>query len=413
MEEKDKTYTAADFARYHAGTMPVAEMHALEKAALEDPFLTDALEGYAYSESPEKDIAELRELLAEKRKKKKAFSIASLAGNKWWRVAALFIIVFGVGYLFYTNTNHITKNDFAKNDVKELPVKVTAPSPVLKDLDSGNNDVAFENKSSGLVKKAEPALPKINTGKETEKVSEQISADKKEDATSLMMSRTNPFADSLAQPQPIFKKDSLKQYVLRGSVTDESGVPVPNVIIFDNTKHEAAMTNKDGDFSFASPDSSVEVVASGVGFSKKNSLLKKDVPSTITMERSDRNLNQVVITGYGSKRKKALSSPTKSLEGRAGGIATNSLTVQPFPVSDKFTKYLQENTVRVYDENNERLSGEVVLSFSINKKGRPWHVDVLKSTCKECEEQAMHLLETGPDWHGPTDIRGTVEIKFW
>ena len=32
--------------RYHSGQMPAAEMHRLERAALEDPFLADALEGY-------------------------------------------------------------------------------------------------------------------------------------------------------------------------------------------------------------------------------------------------------------------------------------------------------------------------------------------------------------------------------
>lgn len=412
MEEKDKTYTAADFARYHAGTMPVAEMYALEKAALEDPFLADALEGYANSESQEKDIAELRELMAEKRKKKKAFSIASLAENKWWRIAALFIIVFGVGYLFYTNTNPTAENDLAKNDIKESPAKVKSSSPVLKDLDLGNNDVAFEDKSSGLAKKTESALPKINTDKEHEKISEQLSADKKEDATSLMMAKTNSFADNLAQPQPIIKTDSLKQYVFKGSVTDESGLPVANVIILQNTKQEATMTNKDGNFSFASADRTVQIVAQGIGFYNKNFLLKEGAPTNITLERNTKNLDAVVITGYGAKRKKALSSPTKSLEGRTAGIATNNLPFQPFPISDKFTKYLQEKMVPVYDENDERLRGEVVLSFIINKKGRPMHVAVLKSTCKECEEQAMHLLETGPDWDGPADIRGTAEIKF-
>ncbi len=412
MEEKDKTYTAADFASYHAGTMPVAEMHALEKAALEDPFLADALEGYAYSESPEKDIAELRELLSEKRKKKKAFSIASFAENKWWRIAALFIIVFGVGYLFYTNTNHSASNEIAQNDNKKLPAKVEAPSPVLKDLDSGHNDVAFEDKSPGSAKINKPSLPKINADIQHEKISRQNLADEKEDATSLMMEKTNSFADSLAESQPIIKKDSLKQYVFKGSVIDETGAPVANAFISNNNKSDATMTNKDGNFSFASADSSVQIVAQGVGFNDKSVSLKEGAQSSITLERNTKHLDEVVVVGYGSKRKKALSSPAKSLEGKAAGIATSNLALQPFPVSDKFTKYLLEKLIPVYDENNERLSGEVVLSFTINKKGRPGHVDVLTSTCKECEEQAIHLVETWPDWVGPTDIRGTVEIKF-
>ena len=39
-------FTAGDFERYHNGSMSPLEMHQLEKAAMEDPFLADALEGY-------------------------------------------------------------------------------------------------------------------------------------------------------------------------------------------------------------------------------------------------------------------------------------------------------------------------------------------------------------------------------
>ena len=46
-EEKNISYSAADIARYHKGQMTAKEMHALEKAALDDPFLADAIEGYA------------------------------------------------------------------------------------------------------------------------------------------------------------------------------------------------------------------------------------------------------------------------------------------------------------------------------------------------------------------------------
>jgi len=40
-------YTYADIRRYYEGQMSPAERHALEAAALEDPFLADAVDGYA------------------------------------------------------------------------------------------------------------------------------------------------------------------------------------------------------------------------------------------------------------------------------------------------------------------------------------------------------------------------------
>jgi len=39
-------YSAADLLRYATGRMTASEMHTLEKAALEDPFLAEAIEGY-------------------------------------------------------------------------------------------------------------------------------------------------------------------------------------------------------------------------------------------------------------------------------------------------------------------------------------------------------------------------------
>ena len=45
-EEKNIiNYTAADIEKYWKGKLSAAEMHAMEKAAMEDPFLSDALEG--------------------------------------------------------------------------------------------------------------------------------------------------------------------------------------------------------------------------------------------------------------------------------------------------------------------------------------------------------------------------------
>src|SRR5690242_1497638 len=46
-EHKEHTshYTAADIQRYVQGKLSAREMHAMEKAALDDPFLADAMEG--------------------------------------------------------------------------------------------------------------------------------------------------------------------------------------------------------------------------------------------------------------------------------------------------------------------------------------------------------------------------------
>src|ERR1017187_9426372 len=132
MIDKNKIYTAADFERYYSGIMPANEMHELEKAALEDPFLADALEGYTYTPSFKNDVTALKERLNENRNKKKVFSIYAFAQSSWWRIAALFIIIAGSGYFFYSLNYKNKKNSLAKNEIKSIGQK--------KDSTIGNND---------------------------------------------------------------------------------------------------------------------------------------------------------------------------------------------------------------------------------------------------------------------------------
>ena len=43
--DHSKNYTSADIQQYLDGKMDAAEMHAFEKALMDDPFLADAMEG--------------------------------------------------------------------------------------------------------------------------------------------------------------------------------------------------------------------------------------------------------------------------------------------------------------------------------------------------------------------------------
>ncbi|HMK25309.1 MAG TPA: TonB family protein [Chitinophagaceae bacterium] len=113
-----KNFTAADIEKYHKGLLSAKERHDLEKAALDDPFLADALEGYAVAgENASADILELQKRLAEKMETGKV--VAMKTGGKtsfpWLRAVALLVIVAGAGLLaqqlFFTNQS---KNNIAE-----------------------------------------------------------------------------------------------------------------------------------------------------------------------------------------------------------------------------------------------------------------------------------------------------------
>ena len=52
-----------DIERYSKGELSPAEMHELERKALSDPFLADALEGYAHTATPTAELDRSREVL--------------------------------------------------------------------------------------------------------------------------------------------------------------------------------------------------------------------------------------------------------------------------------------------------------------------------------------------------------------
>ena len=126
-----KTFTAIDIEKYHQGKLSPREMHDLEKAALDDPFLADALEGYqAAGVNAIADIADLKKRLADRVEKDDAIPMAaagSPSGFRWWKAVAMIILVAGAGLLVY-QFGFTNNKDIAVAKV-EAPVRDNTVAP--------------------------------------------------------------------------------------------------------------------------------------------------------------------------------------------------------------------------------------------------------------------------------------------
>ncbi|MEO7983405.1 MAG: carboxypeptidase-like regulatory domain-containing protein [Bacteroidota bacterium] len=169
-------FTAADIERYHKGLLSGKERHDLEKAALDDPFLADALEGYTVAGvHVTGDIAELKKRLAEKTGTAKVIPFNTATGNNFRILRAAVIITFlaGAGLLIYQfgfnkKSGEIAQAKTAKEEIKGIDSgkftlidpAVKAPVAETKPNDAKNvpvtNDITLtatdkESKPSGIV----------------------------------------------------------------------------------------------------------------------------------------------------------------------------------------------------------------------------------------------------------------------
>src|SRR5450631_410839 len=155
-EEKNHINYSTEYLRkYLNGELTAQEMQALEKDALEDPFLSDVIDGLEeaskHSPSFESDVADLQRRIAERvREQKRKRNIVFMFPR--WQVAASILILAAMTTLTFTlikhNSTQKTISSVNKKDTQQTSVH-PAPAMVQNNADT----ITIE-------KKAEP--PEVN-----------------------------------------------------------------------------------------------------------------------------------------------------------------------------------------------------------------------------------------------------------
>ena len=165
-DNKNIIYTAADIEQYFAGKLSSQQMHELEKAALYDPFLAEAMEGYEGIKAAawKNQLVALHEQVEAKGTVAKVIPLHKTKNNWWKAAAAILILGAGATLTFILSkdepetekTNQqIAQTITAEKDTvheKEVPVSVT------KSINPTASNTKEETKTvSGLVSKPQAA----------------------------------------------------------------------------------------------------------------------------------------------------------------------------------------------------------------------------------------------------------------
>jgi hypothetical protein len=417
-QDHTKKFSAADIERYHNGTMPATEMHLLEKAALEDPFLADAVEGYKFTQTPAQDLDELREHLHKRTKGRKLMVSVQEQKTDYrlLKVAALFILLAGCSWLVYQLTE-VRKNDLAINkDEVKTPANtsdstfLSSPSTTQKEI-KNSDETLTEKESDNLQRKPTMAEAKkpipptsdltTNVNKDHPEVTtmpvtaDSFSSAKKE---SEARSPANTFSQDRA-PMAAQNKN-----VFKGRIVDTGNTGVPFATVTDKKNGQTLQSDANGAFSLRAPDSSVTVVINSVGFEGKNSVLKDTSEQKIVLQPSNNSLNEAVATGNGTQKRKTSNQP---LNRNARFIVEEA---EPENGWKYFDDYVTQNLKSPEELNIKTIRGEVKLSFNVNERGEPVNIKVEKSLCAQCDAEAIRILKEGPKWKKAKKDKATIRF---
>ena len=414
---------------YIRGLRKGKEAHRLEKESMQDPFLADAMDGYNQVEgNHEQRIEKLRmQVSAHSAKKKNTYAIT-------WNIAACLIIGFGISSYFLFLKKSMTDEVFIAEEsvstklaepaappTPAIPATPTVPATPQKEIALATTKVKTDstpvseitarqaNKKDMIARIQATSQPQqgvlVATVPVMEEVSEETAALQEVVATMDTFESESDKKMKLAKVATILPQNNM----IKGRVTNEKGEPLIGASVTYKGTNIGTITNMNGEFSLVKKDDKKRLTAQFIGYDPVEIRVDTSRTMLIAMNENKQALNEVVVVGYGAKKNK--KSVTAGTVVNGNEQANKDITPQPVIGKRKFQKYLKENLVRPTDEKCAQVKGKVVLTFLVNKEGRPFSIKVKESLCESSDKEAIRLIQEGPDWIYGTKL-AEVTVHF-
>jgi len=105
------------------------------------------------------------------------------------------------------------------------------------------------------------------------------------------------------------------QRTVTGRVTDNQGNGLPNVSVIVKGTNQGTVTVSDGSYSLNVPANSRTLVFSSVDMATQEVALGSQTTVNATLQAADRSLTEVVVTGYGTQRRRDVTGSIASIKG--------------------------------------------------------------------------------------------------
>jgi TonB-linked SusC/RagA family outer membrane protein len=128
--------------------------------------------------------------------------------------------------------------------------------------------------------------------------------------------------NTLIQPVRTPAFESVVQRDVTGTVTDETGQPLPGVSVVVSGTTRGTTTDGKGQYQLTVPDGNVVLIFSYVGYLPKEVTLGAQTLFDVTLTPDERGLQEVQVVAFGEQRKRDLTGSISSI--KADALKTNS-----------------------------------------------------------------------------------------
>lgn len=457
-ENKNTGYTARDIEKYFSGKLTALQMHQMEKDALDDPFLSEAMEGYgAMSDKEwEKQLALARLQMAEAGTGAKVVAMHRSTG-RWWKAAAAVMLIGSGATLTYlltskNNSEEKTGPQIAKVETNSSPAApavqdntnppavkendkaaITTPSTEKEKRSTGNTVVAQTNtreryddiladkpgriKAADSAKQQGPDRSASTAGKSSVVISAPpvaTTADKNVAmAETVVIKENKENTKTYEADGEVLKRQSASSASRRERssniffnaqvvAADNSPLPFSNVSVKSGNFETYADVK--GNFRLFSTDSLVTVEVKSVGYQPRTYSLRSNQPMNriILLENEQAVKDRMGEVGLNSKIR------------RASVLSDSAINVEPKDGWDNYNTYVANNLDITDEMLKNEFHGEVELSFDVKANGTISNVRVNKSLGPAYDEAAKRLILQGPQWKVKKGRKtsASVKVKF-
>lgn len=421
-------YGYGEMLRYLQHNMSQQEMHAFEKALMNDPFLADAFEGLSASNTAlaEKHIEAIERSLQNNQQKAKVVPLVTRE-TPWWKIAAVVLLIASAGAITYLvlhfNANKQqqlatkTADTFSKEKDSLRPAEKSVAKTVVPFITlnkKNTSPIIHENvkKAYAYQSKDKPAVADTISRKEplmVQSIKVPLNENSELAAAPLVAQTEEKVVIGYGKQKKSENNVARStvsadaQNVFKGRIVDKSGEPLAFADVKANNRAVATTADAHGNFSLKAPDTVLEVKVTSAGFAAARAKIASNkADNKIALKEDELSLSEVIVSNL-SKKKKSIPVSVH---------VDTTIAAEPVGGWKSYKQYLnhQLDSLQLEDGNTDE---DVVLEFWVDKQGKPTDVKAPGDIDKMIAEKAKQIITNGPRWKNrKKDNKVKVVIVF-